>query len=581
MKKKDFMKKLLYFMKDYKKESVLAPLFKMLEAFFELFVPLVVASIIDDGIVPKDSEHIIRMCLLLLVLAAVGLTCSITAQYFAAKSAVGAATGIRYELFTHIQTLGYEEMDMVGTSTLITRMTSDINQVQNGINLVLRLFLRSPFIVFGAMIMAFTIDVKAAMIFVVAIILLSIVVFGVMFITKPLYKKVQSGLDTILGTTRENLTGVRVIRAFHQEQAEYNKFLAENEELTSLQKFAGKISGLTNPLTFIIINFAILVLIHTGAVRVSLGTLSQGQVVALYNYMSQILVELIKLANLIISVTKAMACFNRIQDVFHIEPSMKEGTKTVAAAGNTTPAVEFKNVSFTYAGGGDQAVENISFKAMPGQTIGIIGGTGSGKSTLVNLIPRFYDVSEGEVDIAGKNIQDYTYGSLRNTISVVPQKAQLFAGTIRDNLTFGCPDATEEQIEEALAISQAKEFVDTKEGRLDAKIEQGGKNLSGGQRQRLTLARALVPQSDILIMDDSASALDYATDARLRKAIQDMKRKPTVFIVSQRTSSIQNADMILVLDDGKIAGQGTHEQLLKSCNIYREIYETQFKKEEA
>ena len=554
MKKKDFMKKLLYFMKDYKKESVLAPLFKMLEAFFELFVPLVVASIIDDGIVPKDSEHIIRMCLLLLVLAAVGLTCSITAQYFAAKSAVGAATGIRYELFTHIQTLGYEEMDMVGTSTLITRMTSDINQVQNGINLVLRLFLRSPFIVFGAMIMAFTIDVKAAMIFVVAIILLSIVVFGVMFITKPLYKKVQSGLDTILGTTRENLTGVRVIRAFHQEQAEYNKFLAENEELTSLQKFAGKISGLTNPLTFIIINFAILVLIHTGAVRVSLGTLSQGQVVALYNYMSQILVELIKLANLIISVTKAMACFNRIQDVFHIEPSMKEGTKTVAAAGNTTPAVEFKNVSFTYAGGGDHAVENISFKAMPGQTIGIIGGTGSGKSTLVNLIPRFYDVSEGEVDIAGKNIQDYTYGSLRNTISVVPQKAQLFAGTIRDNLTFGCPDATE---------------------------EQGGKNLSGGQRQRLTLARALVPQSDILIMDDSASALDYATDARLRKAIQDMKRKPTVFIVSQRTSSIQNADMILVLDDGKIAGQGTHEQLLKSCNIYREIYETQFKKEEA
>ena len=581
MKKKDFMKKLLYFMKDYKKESVLAPLFKMLEAFFELFVPLVVASIIDDGIVPKDSGHIIRMCLLLLVLAAVGLTCSITAQYFAAKSAVGAATGIRYELFTHIQTLGYEEMDMVGTSTLITRMTSDINQVQNGINLVLRLFLRSPFIVFGAMIMAFTIDMKAAMIFVVAIILLSIVVFGVMFITKPLYKKVQSGLDTILGTTRENLTGVRVIRAFHQEQAEYNKFLAENEELTSLQKFAGKISGLTNPLTFIIINFAILVLIHTGAVRVSLGTLSQGQVVALYNYMSQILVELIKLANLIISVTKAMACFNRIQDVFHIEPSMKEGTKTVAAAGNTTPAVEFKNVSFTYAGGGDHAVENISFKAMPGQTIGIIGGTGSGKSTLVNLIPRFYDVSEGEVDIAGKNVQDYTYGSLRNTISVVPQKAQLFAGTIRDNLTFGCPDATEEQIEEALAISQAKEFVDTKEGRLDAKIEQGGKNISGGQRQRLTLARALVPQSDILIMDDSASALDYATDARLRKAIQDMKRKPTVFIVSQRTSSIQNADMILVLDDGKIAGQGTHEQLLKSCNIYREIYETQFKKEEA
>ncbi len=575
------MKKLLYFMRDYKKESVLAPLFKMLEAFFELFVPLVVASIIDDGIVPKDSGHIIRMCLLLLLLAAVGLTCSITAQYFAAKSAVGAATGIRYELFTHIQTLGYEEMDTVGTSTLITRMTSDINQVQNGINLVLRLFLRSPFIVFGAMIMAFTIDVKAALIFVVAIILLSVVVFGVMFITKPLYKKVQAGLDTILGTTRENLTGVRVIRAFHQEQAEYNKFLAENEQLTSLQKLAGKISGLTNPLTFIIINFAILVLIHTGAVRVSLGTLSQGQVVALYNYMSQILVELIKLANLIISVTRAMACFNRIQDVFSIEPSMKEGTRKVADMDSNIPAVEFKNVSFTYAGGGDHAVENISFKAMPGQTIGIIGGTGSGKSTLVNLIPRFYDVSEGEVDIAGANVREYTYESLRNTVSVVPQKAQLFAGTIRDNLTFGCPDATQEQIEEALVISQAKEFVDTKEGKLDAKVEQGGKNLSGGQRQRLTLARALVPQSDILIMDDSASALDYATDAKLRKAIQDMKRKPTVFIVSQRTSSIQNADLILVLDDGKIAGQGTHEQLLRSCDIYREIYETQFKKEEA
>ena len=559
------MKKLLYFMKDYKKESVLAPLFKMLEAFFELFVPLVVASIIDDGIILKNQSHIIKMCLLLLLLAAVGLTCSITAQYFAAKSAVGAATGIRYELFTHIQTLGYEEMDTIGTSTLITRMTSDINQVQNGINLVLRLFLRSPFIVFGAMIMAFTIDVKAAMIFVVAIILLSIVVFGVMFITKPLYKKVQAGLDTILGTTRENLTGVRVIRAFRQEQAEYEKFFRQNEQLTLLQKLAGKISGLTNPLTFVIINFAILVLIHTGAVRVSLGTLSQGQVVALYNYMSQILVE----------------CFNRIQDVFSIEPSMKEGNEKSTNIRNDVPAVEFKNVSFTYAGGGDHAIENISFKAMAGQTIGIIGGTGSGKSTLVNLIPRFYDATEGEIDIAGENVREYTYESLRKMISVVPQKAQLFAGTIRDNLMFGCPDATEEQIEEALVISQAKEFVDTKEGRLDAVVEQGGKNLSGGQRQRLTLARALVPQSDILIMDDSASALDYATDAKLRKAIQNMKRKPTVFIVSQRTSSIQDADSILVLDDGKIAGKGTHEELIASCDIYREIYETQFKKEEA
>ena len=579
--RRNFMKKLLYFMKDYKKESILAPLFKMLEAFFELFVPLVVASIIDDGIVLKNQNYIIKMCLVLLVLAAVGLVCSITAQYFAAKAAVGAATSIRYELFTHILTLGYQEMDTTGTSTLITRMTSDINQVQNGINLVLRLFLRSPFIVFGAMIMAFTIDVKAAMIFVAAIILLSVVVFGVMLVTKPLYKKVQAALDTILGTTRENLTGVRVIRAFHQEQKEYEKFLFQNEQLTSLQKLAGKISGLTNPLTFVIINFAILVLIYTGAIRVNTGTLSQGQVVALYNYMSQILVELIKLANLIISVTRAMACFNRIQDIFSMEPSMKEGKRKAVNVRKDIPVVEFKNVSFAYAGGGDYAVEDISFKAMPGQTIGIIGGTGSGKSTLVNMIPRFYDVTEGEVYIAGKNVQDYTYEALRNAIAVVPQKAQLFAGTIRDNLTFGCPDATEEQMQEALFISQAKEFVDTKEGKLSAKIEQGGKNLSGGQRQRLTLARALVPQSDILIMDDSASALDYETDAKLRKAIQEMKRKPTVFIVSQRTSSIQNADLILVMDDGKIMAKGTHEQLLTSCEIYREIYETQFKKEEA
>ena len=575
------MKRIWMYLKMYKKECVLAPLFKMLEATFELFVPLVVSAIIDVGITGADKGYIVKMCFVLVALAIIGLTSSITAQYFAAKAAVGCSTQMRHHLFKHIQSLSFTEMDTIGTSTLITRMTSDINQVQNGVNLVLRLFLRSPFIVFGAMIMAFTIDVKAAMIFVVAIILLSIVVFGVMFITKPLYKKVQAGLDTILGTTRENLTGVRVIRAFHQEQAEYEKFFSQNEQLTLLQKLAGKISGLTNPLTFVIINFAILVLIHTGAVRVSIGTLSQGQVVALYNYMSQILVELIKLANLIISVTRAMACFNRIQDVFSIEPSMKEGNEKSTNIRNDVPAVEFKNVSFTYAGGGDHAIENISFKAMAGQTIGIIGGTGSGKSTLVNLIPRFYDATEGEIDIAGENVREYTYESLRKMISVVPQKAQLFAGTIRDNLMFGCPDATEEQIEEALVISQAKEFVDTKEGRLEAVVEQGGRNLSGGQRQRLTLARALVAQSDILIMDDSASALDYATDAKLRKAIQNMKHKPTVFIVSQRTSSIQDADSILVLDDGKIAGKGTHEELIASCDIYREIYETQFKKEEA
>ncbi len=581
------MKKLLYFMNDYKKESILAPLFKMLEAFFELFVPLVVASVIDNGIVPKNQMHIVKMCLILLVLATVGLACSITAQYFAAKSAVGAATKMRYELFSHIQSLGYQEMDTTGTSTLITRMTSDINQVQNGINMVLRLFLRSPFIVFGAMIMAFTIDIKVALIFVAAIILLSVVVFGVMFVTKPLYKKVQSGLDQILGTTRENLTGVRVIRAFHQEHSEYETFLSQNEELTVLQKLAGRISGLTNPLTFAIINFSILVLIYTGAVRVNVGTLSQGQVVALYNYMSQILVELIKLANLIVSITRAMACFNRIQDIFSITPAMKEGEKegrettSPDKASSQIPAVEFHQVSFTYAGGGDHAIEDISFRAMPGETIGIIGGTGSGKSTLVNLIPRFYDATEGEIMIDGENIKEYTNHFLRNKISIVPQKAQLFSGTIRDNLLFGCPDAEEKQLEDALVVSQSKEFVDTKEGYLDFQVEQGGKNLSGGQRQRLTIARALVPGSDILILDDSASALDYATDAKLRKALQHMEKKPTIFIVSQRTSSIQNADLILVLDDGKIVGKGTHTELLESCSIYQEIYDTQFKKKEA
>ena len=572
MKKKDFMKKLLYFMKDYKKESVLAPLFKMLEAFFELFVPLVVASIIDDGIVPKDSGHIIRMCLLLLVLAAVGLTCSITAQYFAAKSAVGAATGIRYELFTHIQTLGYEEMDTVGTSTLITRMTSDINQVQNGINLVLRLFLRSPFIVFGAMIMAFTIDVKAAMIFVVAIILLSIVVFGVMFITKPLYKKVQSGLDTILGTTRENLTGVRVIRAFHQEQAEYNKFLAENEELTSLQKFAGKISGLTNPLTFIIINFAILVLIHTGAVRVSLGTLSQGQVVALYNYMSQILVELIKLANLIISVTKAMACFNRIQDVFHIEPSMKEGTKTVAAAGNTTPAVEFKNVSFTYAGGGDYAVENISFKAMPGQTIGIIGGTGSGKSTLVNLIPRFYDPTEGRILVDGKDLRKLTLESLRSQVGMVQQDVYLFSGTIYDNIVYGKPGACREEVMEAAKMAGADEFIKEMAMGYDTYVGERGVKLSGGQKQRISIARVFLKNPPILILDEATSALDNESEKMVSRSLDKLAVGRTTLTIAHRLSTIRGADRILVLSGNRIEEEGSHGELMAKEGIYYHLY---------
>ena len=589
MKKKDFMKKLLYFMKDYKKESVLAPLFKMLEAFFELFVPLVVASIIDDGIVPKDSGHIIRMCLLLLVLAAVGLTCSITAQYFAAKSAVGAATGIRYELFTHIQTLGYEEMDTVGTSTLITRMTSDINQVQNGINLVLRLFLRSPFIVFGAMIMAFTIDVKAAMIFVVAIILLSIVVFGVMFITKPLYKKVQSALDKVLGITRENLTGSRVIRAFNKEDDEKVHFNENNDLLTRAQIYVGKISALMNPLTYVIINGAIVVLVWTGAVRVDNGYITQGEVVALINYMSQILVELVKLANLIININKSIACGNRIQSIFEMQPSITDGsgqkvdkvqTDTADRSEEAEYAVEFSHVGLTYAGAGDESLTDIDFKVKKGETIGIIGGTGSGKSSVVNLIPRFYDVTSGFIKVDGKDVKDYPLEELRGKIGTVLQKAVLFHGTIRENLKWGNPDATEEDLNRAITVAQAKEFIDNKEGRLDFEIEQGGKNLSGGQRQRLTIARAVVKKPEILILDDSASALDFATDAALRKAIREMEGETTVFIVSQRAASIQHADRIVVLDDGKIVGLGTSEELLESCEVYQEIYNSQFKKQE-
>ncbi len=577
------MKMIIQFMKDYKKESVLAPLFKMLEAMLELLVPLVVASIIDQGIYRESRHYIFMMCLVLFALALVGLLFSITAQYFAAKSAVGAATAMRSRLFAHILSFGYREMDDIGSSTLITRMTSDINQVQNGINMVLRLFLRSPFIVFGAMIMAFTIDVRAALIFVVTIPLLSFVVFTVMGVTKPIYKRVQAALDNILNITRENLTGVRVIRAFNREESEKEAFFAGNDRLTALQKFAGMISGLTNPLTLVIINLAIIALIQTGAVRVNEGSLSQGEVVALYNYLSQILVELIKFANLIVTITKALASVNRVQDIFAIEPEMKEGDRDTIAAGQEggaqAPAVEFRNVSFRYNEGGEAAISGISFTAASGETIGVIGGTGAGKSTLVNLIPRFYDAETGTVSLFGHNVQEYSFRELRKVVSVVPQKAQLFEGTIRSNLLFGVPDAREEDIEEALAVSQAKEFVDTKEGRLDAVVEQGGRNLSGGQKQRLTLARALLKKSPILIMDDSASALDYATDARLRKAIKEMKHKPTVFIVAQRASSLMHADKIIVLDDGKIAGMGTHASLLADCDIYREIYETQFKKE--
>ncbi len=574
------MKRVWIYLKGYKKECVFAPLFKMLEALFELFVPLVVSAIIDKGIAGKDIPYIIKMTVLLVVLAVIGLTCSITAQYFAAKAAVGCATGMRHHLFAHIQGLSFTEMDTIGTSTLITRMTSDINQVQNGVNMVLRLFLRSPFIVFGAMIMAFTIDVQAALVFAVTIPVLAVIVFGIMLSTRQLYKKVQAGLDRILGITRENLTGVRVIRAFNKQQDEVCRFKQSNEELNHLQKFVGKISGLMNPLTYVVINVSIIALIWIGAVRVNSGTLTQGQVVALYNYMSQILVELIKLANLIIIVTKALACAGRIESVFEVESSMKDGSlEKQEAYQQQTPVVEFKDVSLRYSGAGDESVSGVSFKVFKGQTVGVIGGTGSGKSSLVNMIPRFYDATSGEVLIDGINVCDYKLNVLRDKVGIVMQKAQLFKGSIRENMLWGRKDASDEEIFEALDIAQAREFVEKKDGKLDAFVDQGGKNLSGGQRQRLTIARAMVRKPEILILDDSASALDYATDAALRKSIRDMKNSPTVFIVSQRAASLMHADMIIVLDDGAVAGMGTHEELLKNCEVYQEIYYSQFKKE--
>lgn len=575
------MKRIWMYLKMYKKECVLAPLFKMLEATFELFVPLVVSAIIDVGIAGADKGYIVKMCFVLVALAIIGLTSSITAQYFAAKAAVGCSTQMRHHLFKHIQSLSFAEMDTIGTSTLITRMTSDINQVQNGVNLVLRLFLRSPFIVFGAMIMAFTIDVKAALVFVGAIPILAVIVFGIMLSTRPLYKKVQAGLDKILGITRENLTGVRVIRAFNKENEEVYRFKKSNEELNHLQKFVGKISGLMNPLTYAVVNISIILLIWIGAVRVNSGTLTQGQVVALYNYMSQILVELIKFANLVINITKALACANRIDGVFAVKSSMADGKLDISETGKNTqvPAVEFKNVCLKYAGGGEEALTDINFSVMPGETVGVIGGTGSGKSSLVNMIARFYDATEGEVKINGRNVKEYNIESLRNHVAVVMQKALLFKGSIRDNMKWGKKDATDDEIMEALDISQSREFVEKKDGKLDAFIDQGGKNLSGGQRQRLTIARAMVRKPDILILDDSASALDFATDAALRKAIRGMKSSPTLFIVSQRAASLMHADKIIVLDDGKVAGIGTHDELLAGCEVYQEIYYSQFKKE--
>ena len=576
------MGKLLVYLKDYKKESLLAPLFKMLEASFELFVPLVMASIIDVGIANGDRTHIMKMCGMLILLAVIGLTCSITAQYFSAKAAVGFAAKVRHALFSHIQSLSYSEMDEIGTSTMITRMTSDINQVQTGVNMVLRLFLRSPFIVFGAMIMAFTIDVKAALIFVVTIPLLAIVVFGIMLVSIPLYKKVQGGLDDVLLTTRENLTGSRVIRAFHKEKEEAEKFREKNQTLTALQMFVGKISALMNPVTYIIINVAIVVLIWIGALRVESGNITQGEVVALVNYMSQILVELVKLANLIITITKSVACGNRIESIMEIHSTMQEGRGVEAADSNNEDyAVVFENVAMRYQSGGAPAVSGIDFKVRHGETVGIIGGTGSGKSTIINLIPRFYDTSEGRVLVDGQDVRDYTFEGLRDKIGIVPQKAVLFAGTFRDNMKWGKQDATDEEIWEAMTLAQASEFVEQKDGRLDAEVEQGGRNFSGGQKQRLTIARALVKQPEILILDDSASALDYATDAKLRQSIRSMKSDPTVFIVSQRAASILHADQIIVLDDGAVAGIGTHESLLRDCEVYQEIYYSQFQKKEA
>ena len=570
----------MMYLKDYKKESILAPLFKLLEAFFELMVPLVMANIIDYGISNRNMGYIGKMGLLLLLLGVVGLASSITAQFFAAKAAVGFSTKLRQALFDHIEDLSFTDIDKAGTSTMITRMTSDVNQVQSGINMTLRLFLRSPIIVFGAMIMAFTIDVKCALIFVVAIPLLSVVVFGIILSTIPMYKKVQSRLDQVLGITRENLTGVRVIRAFHQEAKEEERFRENNEALSAMQIFVGKISACMNPVTYIIVNGAIIALIYTGAVQVNIGNLSQGEVVAIINYMNQILVELVKLANLIVTMTKALACAERVASVFDIGADAVyvgvQDQKLADKVDKSAPFLDFKHVSLTYQGAGAPTLQDMNFTVNRGDTVGIIGGTGSGKTSLVNLIPGFYPATEGEILLEGRDIRTMSDEELRGRIGVVPQKAVLFKGTIRSNLQWGKPDATEEEMWKALELAQASEVVDGKPGKLDATVAQNGKNFSGGQRQRLTIARALVRNPEILILDDSASALDYATDAKLRAAIRTLEDKTTTFIVSQRASTIRHADKIIVLDDGEIAGVGTHDELLKDCTVYQEIYYSQY-----
>ena len=595
------MKRLFSYMKDYKLESILGPLFKMLEASFELFVPLVVARMVDVGIRGRDSGYILKMGGVLVLLALIGLACSLTAQYFAAKAATGAATSLRNDLFSHIGRLSYTEIDTVGTSTLITRMTSDINQVQSGINMTLRLLLRSPFVVFGAMVMAFTVDVRSAFVFVVTIPVLCVVVFGIMAVSMPLYKSVQRQLDKVLLTTRENLLGVRVIRAFNRQKSETEKFDRENGNLVRMQVFVGKISALLNPVTYVIINIAVVAVIWVGAEQADSGIITQGKVIALVNYMSQILVELIKMANLIIIISKAVACMNRVDSIFKVESSIedkgrsgsrKPGSQNSGSQnsgpqnpgpqnpGLRIPKVEFKDMEFVYAGAKEPALKDISFCAMAGQTIGVIGGTGSGKSTLVNLIPRFYDAASGQVLVDGTDVREYSLDELRDKTGVVPQKSVLFKGTLRDNMRWGKQDASDEEIYRALDTAQAREFVDSKGEGLDLYIDQGGHNLSGGQRQRLTIARALVRRPEILIMDDSASALDFATDARLRKAIRENTGDMTVFIVSQRATAIKSADTILVLDEGRLAGMGTHKELLKDCQVYREICLSQLSKEE-
>lgn len=593
------MKHLLNQLKQYKKESILAPLFKMLEALFDLFVPIVVADIINVGIGNQDNRYILQRCGVLVLLAVIGISCSFTAQFFAARASVGCATRLRHTLFSHIQTLGYSEIDTMGTSTLITRMTSDINQVQNGLNMFLRLFLRSPFIVFGAMVMAFTIDVKIALIFLIAIPVLAVIIFGIMKITSPLYKTVQERLDKILGITRENLTGVRVVRAFGKEHSETERFETANGLLNSMQLHVGRLSGLMNPLTYVVVNLATIAILNMGASKINHGMLLSGDVVALVNYMSQILIELVKLANTVVLLSKALASLNRIEGVLETASSMKftEGNGSLTNKNDITKsrnripenqntarhmeeAVEFQQVSLTYAGAGEESLTDISFCAKRGETIGVIGGTGSGKSSLVNLIPRFYDATSGQVRIMGKPIAEWGREELRTSVGVVMQRAQLFAGTIRSNMLWGNPDATDEQIWKALEIAQAAEVVRGKPLGLDEPVEQGGRNFSGGQKQRLTIARALVKQPEILILDDSASALDFATDAALRRALGTLAGKITVFIVSQRASSLKHADQILVLEDGQIADKGRHEELLERCDVYREIYESQFKKGE-